>query len=379
MALADRIARAALAEFDRCPKKTKPGIRSDGVAEWTNLAAVVVLDGDDAAPRITCAALATGLKVLPDAQLPDAAGLLLHDCHAEILAIRGFNRFLLDECAAAAAAGSAFVDLDPAAGRFRLRPCRLVLFQTEIACGDASMARLSDGQQPWDEANMAADGPLQGRGYFSQVGVVRTKPGRPDAPRTLSKSCTDKLTVRQHVSLLLTPLAGLVVPDNVYLAAVVVPRSQYDPESFGRAFGRAAAAAAAGPYRRRPFAFWTYDDAAAPFPYARAAVAARSAAAPKTSNVSLVRAGAATEAVIKGVKMGARPRHPKGASAVSRHWLFVDAVRLDRLLAARFGRPPAPTRYYAAKAADADRVAAKAAVHAALGSWTRTAVDDFAV
>lgn len=38
------------------------------------------------------------MKCLPQAKLPLAQGNVLHDWHAEVLAIRAFNRFVLDEC-----------------------------------------------------------------------------------------------------------------------------------------------------------------------------------------------------------------------------------------------------------------------------------------
>lgn len=38
------------------------------------------------------------MKCLPQAKLPLALGNVLHDWHAEVLAIRAFNRFVLDEC-----------------------------------------------------------------------------------------------------------------------------------------------------------------------------------------------------------------------------------------------------------------------------------------
>ena len=47
---------------------------------------------------LTCAALATGMKCLPHSKIPHANGNVLHDSHAEVLAIRAFNRFLVDEC-----------------------------------------------------------------------------------------------------------------------------------------------------------------------------------------------------------------------------------------------------------------------------------------
>ena len=38
------------------------------------------------------------MKCLPRNKLAQAQGIVLHDWHAEILAIRSFNRFLLEEC-----------------------------------------------------------------------------------------------------------------------------------------------------------------------------------------------------------------------------------------------------------------------------------------
>ena len=38
------------------------------------------------------------MKCLPASKLPQANGVALHDWHAEVLALRSFNRFVLDEC-----------------------------------------------------------------------------------------------------------------------------------------------------------------------------------------------------------------------------------------------------------------------------------------
>jgi tRNA-specific adenosine deaminase 1 len=47
------------------------------------------------------------MKCLPVSKLPQANGVALHDWHAEVLAIRAFNRFILDECRRLAEDGSA--------------------------------------------------------------------------------------------------------------------------------------------------------------------------------------------------------------------------------------------------------------------------------
>lgn len=38
------------------------------------------------------------MKCLPQSKITQAQGVVLHDWHAEVLAIRAFNRFLLEEC-----------------------------------------------------------------------------------------------------------------------------------------------------------------------------------------------------------------------------------------------------------------------------------------
>ena len=40
----------------------------------------------------------TGMKCLPVEAVQSANGTILHDSHAETVAIRAFNRFLIDEC-----------------------------------------------------------------------------------------------------------------------------------------------------------------------------------------------------------------------------------------------------------------------------------------
>ena len=38
------------------------------------------------------------MKCLPTTKIPQADGVGIHDWHAEVLAIRTFNRFLLEQC-----------------------------------------------------------------------------------------------------------------------------------------------------------------------------------------------------------------------------------------------------------------------------------------
>lgn len=77
---------------------------------------------------------------------------------------------------------------------------------------------------------------LRGRAYFSQLGIVRRKPSRGDAPPTLSKSCSDKLSLRQCISLLSSPSSLVVSPDHAYISTLILPKSQYSASACWRAF-----------------------------------------------------------------------------------------------------------------------------------------------
>lgn len=65
------------------------------------------------------------MKCLPASKIRDANGIVLHDWHAEILAIRTFNRFLLDECQALLEGGSNIVERIPRHSAQATRPFRI--------------------------------------------------------------------------------------------------------------------------------------------------------------------------------------------------------------------------------------------------------------
>ncbi|WVQ94907.1 hypothetical protein IAU59_001993 [Kwoniella sp. CBS 9459] len=121
--LPDEVARSSIALYDKLPTHGKPVIRNNGVKEWTILATIclvqrghasgsnsnfntntvgcVVAEGDDGATatrekRVIPVSLGTGVKCLPYSKLPEQ-GDTVHDCHAEIIARRGFVRWLLNQ------------------------------------------------------------------------------------------------------------------------------------------------------------------------------------------------------------------------------------------------------------------------------------------
>ncbi|XRM41973.1 hypothetical protein ABZX51_005216 [Aspergillus tubingensis] len=229
---------------------------------------VVVRDNDDTAEEeLTCVAVTSGAKCLPTTQLASSTGLVLHDWHAEILALRAFNYWLLSEIRAlidyehehqhqqslSTPKPSPFIrrrqqspnkNTNNNEPPFELHPyLKIYLYCTTAPCGDASMEltmAAQDDPTPWEITPSEEEeaGLLSGRANFSQLGIVRRKPARADAPSTKSKSCSDKLALRQVSSLLSRGMSLLVaVTENAYLAGVVMPREEVSETGCARAWG----------------------------------------------------------------------------------------------------------------------------------------------
>ena len=131
-------------------------------------------------------------------KLSQANGNVLHDWHAEILAIRAFNLFLIQECARIAVDGPHASKLLVERNQDVQAPTEnqpfgisddvgIHMYCSEAPCGDASMELTMEAQDdatPWKarqvsgHSNVEDIAPLLGRGYFSELGVVRRKPGR---------------------------------------------------------------------------------------------------------------------------------------------------------------------------------------------------------
>lgn len=213
--LGNDIARAVIQQFNNLTLKSgKPTTRSNGVKEWTVLAGVVAIIHNQIIP-IT---LSTGVKVLPDKVRTYSQGKIVHDMHAEVLALRLFNYFLLQE---ASNSESKWVRKHDNRLKFR-GDVKLALFVSEPPCGDASMNYLSSSlasNEAWTSA--AKDTTFQrGRNNFDQLGVVRTKPGRTDSLISFSKSCSDKLCLKQLTGICNAATAHVFEP--IYLSYLVV-------------------------------------------------------------------------------------------------------------------------------------------------------------
>lgn len=211
MSQADEIARLVIEKYERLPSKGKPLTRSNGVCEWTVLAGIAV----QVRGHLECVALATGVKALPDEVITDSNGKVLHDCHAEVLAIRAFNLYCIRN-------GVDHIE-------------EVHLYVCAPPCGDASMSLLNSAGEEWTrEEKPGPDDIVRGRAHFGLVGSIRTKPGRADSSVTMSKSCSDKLCLRQRRGLLLSP-AKRLFGRTFYLDSLVCAQVLPDYE---RAFSR---------------------------------------------------------------------------------------------------------------------------------------------
>lgn len=118
-----------------------------------------------------------------------------------------------------------------------------------------------DDPTPWELSPESAEGDfeagkLAGRANFSILGVVRRKPARADAEPSLSKSCSDKLSLRQVMSILSYPASLLVAPtENAYITGLVMPEEEISSIGCDRAFG------ASGRMKDLTGRFWPRDYA----------------------------------------------------------------------------------------------------------------------
>ncbi|KAH6888087.1 adenosine deaminase/editase [Thelonectria olida] len=343
------VARAVLEQFQKLPAKRKPLLRDNGLQEWVPLSGIVA----ERNGTLTCLALATGMKCLPASKIAESNGVGVHDWHAEILAIRTFNRFLLEECRKLLGDGAESDILRKSRAStsgdgpkpFEIRDdVKLHMYCSEAPCGDASMELTMAAQEdasPWQTPTSVSsdteikNGMLPGRAYFDQLGIVRRKPARGDAPPTMSKSCSDKIALKQCTSLLSSLTSIFIDPENAYIHSLILPESQYSATACRRAFsadGRMKPVVGRrwpGGYSFKPFVMETTDQE---FEYSKITVQARS---DKISASNLAAAWSRSgfeETILGGVMQGRKPFIPKGASRTSRRRMWESASDLSNEL-----------------------------------------------
>jgi tRNA-specific adenosine deaminase 1 len=219
----------------------------------------------------------------------------------------------------------------------------------------------SNASVPWEAPLPTSSNPqsqdwsLQGRSYFSQLGFTRRKPSRPDAPPTLSKSCTDKLTVKQITSLLSFPTYHFIAPTpNAYLSSLILAAEKYSEVGCSRAFSPTGRLAPLGDvempegYPPRPFKVVPLPEEFPGFEFGKPKAdpaPGGSGRKAKASNLSALyirhnnpsRVGAVNETLLNGVKQGyaSTSADVRKASVVSRALLWKLGREIGSLLLER--------------------------------------------
>ncbi|KAG5206007.1 Adenosine-deaminase editase domain protein [Trichophyton interdigitale] len=272
-----RVASLVHAHFEALPQRSKPTIHGNGMREWIPLSGIVLVTNENTPEEaLTCVAVATGAKCLSSSQIAQCSGLVLHDSHAEILVLRAFNHWLLEECKSVLTAldetnrdvnslqnysGSGFIKWNLEDSNiqtsipwppFRIKDnIKIWMYCSCAPCGDASMELCMAAQEdatPWElpvpelRNTGNPDGQqqvlLNGRAHFSILGAVRRKPSRADAESTLSKSCSDKLALKQVASILSFPTSLLLAPTpNAYISNIILPEEELSRTGCERSFG----------------------------------------------------------------------------------------------------------------------------------------------
>lgn len=180
---------------------------------------------------------------------------------------------------------------------------------------------------PWaNAAPSSKPEDMLGRGHFDRLGVVRRKPARPDAPVTMSKSCSDKLALKQVTGLLSGTAARLVQVEGCYLRTLVMPEAETVSEAVTRAFGREGRMKALGGWegtkaghKFRPFEVKT---TARKFAYSAEGAEAGG------SNLSALWTPKRQEVLVNGVLQGRKQFDIRGASIASRRGLWKLALEV---------------------------------------------------
>lgn len=239
--LPNKVAYLVISEYKKLKKSNKPVERSNGIKEWTILAGIVAINR--LSDQYTILSLATGLKAIPNQELHRSNGMIIHDCHAEILTLRCFNTMILKEIENLEKfnKSSNFIRKESVEKHYSWNSdFELALYISKLPCGDASMEQESllnsstlenfSEEQVSQYLDPNIKTILRGRTNFEKKGYVRTKPGRIDSDVTFSKSCSDKLCTKQIISVW-NSINSQLFKDPLYLKFLVCPEISVEIEN----------------------------------------------------------------------------------------------------------------------------------------------------
>uniref|UniRef100_W5M5E9 tRNA-specific adenosine deaminase 1 n=1 Tax=Lepisosteus oculatus TaxID=7918 RepID=W5M5E9_LEPOC len=150
---ADEVARLCHERLGSLPRRGMP----EAGREWTLLAAVVKISRSPSAGQGSAGAehtvlkevvaMGTGTKCIGQSRM-SSSGDVLNDSHAEVIARRGFLRYLTEQLRLAVSrAGSSVFAPGTDRGRWSLQPgVSFVFFTSHTPCGDASIIAMGESQ-----------------------------------------------------------------------------------------------------------------------------------------------------------------------------------------------------------------------------------------
>lgn len=239
----DKVARAATLAFNKLPR----GCHPDEAREWTIYSAIC----EESPTDFKIVSAGTGTKCLSQSEMSQR-GDLLHDSHAEIIAIRSFKRYLMNELGNHIRSPdnpSKIFDGSLSAGFQVKSQYKYHLYTTHPPCGDATIFPVGrenedggDGPPASKRVKVVEDRSFTGAKLIDpdktdllaqDEGAVRIKPGRGE--RTLSMSCSDKLAKVLVMGLQGCLLTSLLAKP-IYLDSIILSKnSGYHRASLERA------------------------------------------------------------------------------------------------------------------------------------------------
>ncbi|KAI7856344.1 adenosine deaminase/editase [Circinella umbellata] len=377
--LSNQLATKSIECFNRLPKAGKPTQHGSKKSEWTVLACILQVyakSKDDYSVQVV--SLGTGLKCLPYSKLCKQ-GQLVHDSHAEVIAKRGFQRYILDQIEKSLKGNdgpfcvTSKTDNDNVSPHVTLKSgYSFHMYISQSPCGDASMTGIAESQTAESLAAFQAGSkrksntfdltPLtnniyankkrkiisnnsiqqqqkqqdecnesfkRGRYGFDNLGILRTKPGRLDSEPTLCMSCSDKLA-RWNVLGVQSAILTQILENPIYLESIVVG-DLFDQVSLERAlYGRLEKSLekdtlklSPAPYRlHRPKIFKTSES----FEFSKTILESKySTVIPSGTAILWIEGFQKSEVIVYGRKQGApkgKPTNSKTRSSICKLALF---------------------------------------------------------
>lgn len=224
----------------------KPGARPQS-HEWTVVSSMILQECD----QFSVIVLSTGTKCLGRNDL-SCEGLVVNDCHAEVLCRRGFVKYLIEELAKCKNQQRSVFTYNDQLKKYLIKDgIQFHLYISQSPCGYGSVYKQENGKrqaveianakQRQSKRQKVVDDPfmddgledmhLSGAKFLSNDAIrLSTKPGRGDPSR--SYSCSDKLCLWNYLGYQGACLSKYITP--VFVSTVVIG-NQWDDECMKKA------------------------------------------------------------------------------------------------------------------------------------------------